>query len=242
MVTATLPTLGAVIVTAAVDSINPCAIGVALLLVATLIKQDRQKDILKVGFIYIFFVFLTYLLAGIGILYALTSIPVQIANYVTVFVALIVIFGGLLEVKDFFWYGQGSSLMIPEEYAEKIADKMENLTVPAAVVLGIFVAAVELPCTGGPYLAILTIIQQTMLQGATGIPLIAVVMMIVYNLIFVAPLIAIVVLSYFGSRKVDEMKKWKHMNKAKMRMAAGLLMIYLGWILLVLATGIIRFG
>jgi cytochrome c biogenesis protein CcdA len=242
MVTATLPTLGAVIVTAAVDSINPCAIGVALLLVATLIKQDRKKDILKVGFIYIFFVFLTYLLAGIGILYALTSIPVQIANYVTVFVALIVIFGGLLEVKDFFWYGQGSSLMIPEEYAEKIADKMENLTVPAAVVLGIFVAAVELPCTGGPYLAILTIIQQTMLQGATGIPLMAVVMMIVYNLIFVAPLIAIVLFSYFGSRKVDEMKKWKHMNKAKMRMTAGLLMIYLGWILLVLATGIVRFG
>jgi cytochrome c biogenesis protein CcdA len=242
MVTATLPTLGAVIITAAVDSINPCAIGVALLLVATLIKQDRQKDILKVGAIYIFFVFLTYLLAGIGILYALTSIPVKVANYVTVFVALIVIFGGLLEVKDFFWYGKGSSLMIPEDYAEKIADKMENLTVPAAVVLGIFVAAVELPCTGGPYLAILTIIQQTMMQGATGIPLIAVGLMIIYNLIFVAPLIAIVVFSYFGSKKVDDMKKWKHMNKAKMRMTAGLLMIYLGWILLVLATGIIRFG
>ncbi|MBY6293976.1 hypothetical protein GLU60_01150 [Nanohaloarchaea archaeon H01] len=242
MVTATLPTLGAVIITAAVDSINPCAIGVALLLVATLIKQDRKKDILKVGFIYIFFVFLTYLLAGIGILLALTSVPVQVANYITAFVALIVVVGGLLEVKDFYWYGKGTSLMIPEEYAEKIAGKMENLTVPAAIVLGIFVAAVELPCTGGPYLAILTIIEQTIMQGATGIPLIAVGLMIVYNLIFVAPLIAIVLFSYFGSKKVQDMKKWKHMNKSRMRMAAGLLMIYLGWILLILATGIVRFG
>lgn len=242
MVSATLPTLGAVIITAAVDSINPCAIGVALLLVATLVKQDRKSDILKVGFIYIFFVFLTYFLAGIGILFALTSIPVQIANYVTVFVALIVISGGLLEVKDFYWYGKGSSLMIPERYSEKIAEGMEDITTPAAVLLGIFVAAVELPCTGGPYLAILTIIEQTLMQGAVGVPLVAIGLMIVYNLIFVAPLIAIVLFSYFGSKKVSEMKKWKHMNKAKMRMSAGLLMIYLGWILLVLATGIVRFG
>lgn len=242
MVTATLPTLGAVIVTAAVDSINPCAIGVALLLVATLIKQDRKSDILKVGMIYILFVFLTYFVAGLGILFALTSIPVQVANYVTVFVALIVIAGGLLEVKDFFWYGKGSSLMIPEKYSEKIADSMEDITTPAAILMGIFVAAVELPCTGGPYLAILTIIEQTLMQGTTGIPLVAVGLMIVYNIIFVAPLIAIVLFSYFGSKKVNDMKKWKHMNKAKMRMTAGLLMIYLGWILLVLATGIVRFG
>jgi cytochrome c biogenesis protein CcdA len=236
MVEATLPTLGAVLVTAAVDSINPCAIGVALLLVATLIKQDRKKDILKVGMIYITAVFLTYFVAGIGILYFLANLPVQIANYVTIFVALIVVAGGLLEIKDFFWYGKGTSLMIPEEYAEKVADKMDNLTVPAAILLGIFVAAVELPCTGGPYLAILTVLSQQ------GINWMAYVMMALYNLIFVMPLILIVTFAYLGSYKVSEMKEWKHMNKAKMRMAAGLLMIFLGWILLLLATGIVRFG
>jgi cytochrome c biogenesis protein CcdA len=236
MVEATLPTLGAVLVTAAVDSINPCAIGVALLLVATLIKQDRKKDILKVGMIYITAVFLTYFVAGIGILYFLANLPVQIANYVTIFVALIVVAGGLLEIKDFFWYGKGTSLMIPEEYAEKVADKMDNLTVPAAILLGIFVAAVELPCTGGPYLAILTVLSQQ------GINWMAYVMMALYNLIFVMPLILIVTFAYLGSYKVSEMKEWKHMNKAKMRMMAGLLMVILGWILLLLATGIIRFG
>lgn len=241
MAGATLPTLGAVIVTAAVDSINPCAIGVALLLVATLIKQDRKSEILKVGFIYITMVYITYFVAGIGLLFFLTSIPVQVANYITVAVSLIVIAGGLLEVKDFFWYGKGTSLMIPEKYAEKIADRMDNLTVPAAIVLGVVVAAVELPCTGGPYLAILTVIQQTM-TASGGIPLIAFVLMAIYNLIFVAPLIAIVVLAYLGSYEVQEMKNWKHMNKDKMRLAAGLLMVFLGWVLLLLATGIVRFG
>ena len=151
-------------------------------------------------------------------------------------VALIVIAGGLIEVKDFFWYGKGSSLMIPEEYAEKIADKMDSLTVPAAVVLGVFVAAVELPCTGGPYLAILTVLSQ---QGVNAT---AYALMALYNLIFVMPLIIIVTFAYLGSYKVDEMKEWKHMNKAKMRMMAGLLMVFLGWILLLLATGVIKFG
>ncbi|MFB6208815.1 MAG: cytochrome c biogenesis CcdA family protein [Candidatus Nanohaloarchaea archaeon] len=254
MVTATLPTLTAVIITAAVDSVNPCAIGVALLLVATLVKQDRRGDILKVGLIYVTFVYLTYFTAGLGILFGLTSIPTQVANYITVFVSLIVIAGGLLEIKDFFWYGEGSSLMIPEKYSEKIAEKMENITTPAAVLLGIFVAAVELPCTGGPYLAILTVVHQALVQPATAstavmvnifgfnLPLTALLMMALYNLIFVMPLIIIVLMSYFGSKKVQEMKKWKHMNRARMRLAAGLLMIYLGWILLLLATGIVRLG
>jgi cytochrome c biogenesis protein CcdA len=236
MVEATLPTMGAVLVTAAVDSINPCAIGVMLLLVATLIKQERKRDILKVGAIYITAVFATYFVAGIGILHFLVGLPVQIANYVTTAVALIVIAGGLIEVKDFYWYGQGTSLMIPEQYADKIAERMDNLTVPAAMVLGVFVAAVELPCTGGPYLAILTVLSQQ------GINLTAYALMALYNLIFVMPLIAIVALSYLGSYKVSEMKEWKHMNKAKMRMMAGLLMVFLGWVLLLLATGIVRFG
>ena len=135
MVEATLPTLAAVLITAAVDSINPCAIGVALLLVATLVKQDRRRDILKIGMIYVTAVYITYFVAGLGIIHFLVGLPVQIANYVTVFVALLVIIGGLLEIKDFFWYGKGESLMIPEKYAEKIADKMNDLSTPMAVLL-----------------------------------------------------------------------------------------------------------
>lgn len=236
MVEATLPTLGAVVVTAAVDSINPCAIGVALLLVATLIKQDRKNDILKVGVIYVAAVYTAYTVAGLGILHLLVSLPVMLANYVTVFVSLIVIAGGLLEIKDFFWYGKGTSLMIPEQYAEKIAESMDDLTVPAAILLGMFVAAVELPCTGGPYLAILTVISQQ------GVDMTAYGLLLLYNLIFVAPLVFIVLASYFGTHEISKIKQWKHMNRPRMRLTAGLLMVFLGWILLILATGIIRFG
>jgi len=126
--------------------------------------------------------------------------------------------------------------MIPEKYAEKIANGMEDLSTVAAIGMGIFVALVELPCTGGPYLAILTVIAQ---QGVNAM---AYVLMAIYNLIFVGPLIFIVAAAYIGSYKVEEMKQWKHMNRPRMRLAAGLLMVVLGWILLVLALGIVRFG
>jgi len=236
MVQATLPNLTAVLVTAAVDAVNPCAIGVALLLVATMIKQGRREEMLKVGALYVAAVYATYFIAGLGVLYFFVNIPVKIANIVTVIVSLVVIFGGVLELKDFYWYGKGSSLMIPEQYATKIAESMEDLSAPAAVFLGAFVALVELPCTGGPYLAILTVIAQQ------GVNLTAYLLMALYNLIFIGPLIFIVVAAYLGMYKVEDMKKWKHMNRPRMRMAAGLLMVLLGWVLLILAVGIIRFG
>ncbi len=129
MVEASLPTVSAVLVTAAVDSINPCAIGVALLLVATMLKQGDRKKMLTVGTLYVAAVYLTYLVAGIGFLYFFVNIPVKIANFVTIFVALVVVVGGLFEVKDFFWYGKGSSLMIPEKYAKKISASMEDISV-----------------------------------------------------------------------------------------------------------------
>ncbi len=236
MAVANLPTVSAVILTAAVDAINPCAIGVALLLVATMIKQGKRDRMILIGALYVFAVYMTYFIAGVGILFFFVNIPVKIANMVTVAVALLVVFGGILEIKDFYWYGKGTSLMIPEKYATKIAESMEDLTAPAAIVLGVFVALVELPCTGGPYLAILTVIANQ------GVNLAAYGLMALYNLIFVGPLIFIVVAAYLGTYKVEEMKEWKHMNRPRMRLAAGLLMVTLGWVLLILGIGIIRFG
>ncbi len=93
-------------------------------------------------------------------------------------------------------------------------------------------ALVELPCTGGPYLAILTVIAQQ------GVNLVAYLLLIVYNLIFVGPLFFIIIVAYLGTYSVSEMKQWKHMNRPRMRLAGGLLMILLGWVLLILAMGI----
>src|SRR3989338_4748712 len=223
-VAAVLPKLGTIVITALIDSINPCAIGVLILLLSSVIvlRKSRQK-VLFFGGVYISAVYVTYFSAGVGLTYFLASIPLVIAQYISLAVAAIVVVGGLIEVKDFFWYGKGISLAISPKHAAKIHQMTKKITLPALMVLGVFVAAVELPCTGGPYLAITLILAQNF--DVTAILLLA-----LYNFIFVMPLIVIMILVYSGM-KLHEVKMWKHANKHLMSLAIGFVLIALGWVL-----------
>ncbi len=231
-----LPTLGLVIGSAAIDSINPCAIGVLILMVSVVLGQGGSPArLLKVGSAYIFAIFATYLIAGLGLVYFFSAIPIVIAEYLSIAVGLLVIGAGILEIKDFFWYGKGFSLQIPTKYANKIHDwSTQQQSLWGVMLLGAFVAAVELPCTGAPYLAIITILR-------IDFNLIAFGLMLLYNLIFVAPLIVILGMIVSGT-KISDVSKWKEDSKGTMRLFMGLLLVSLGWILILIANGTINFG
>jgi len=220
--------LTTVIVTALVDSINPCAIGVLVLLIsALLVLSEHKRKLLITGIIYVAAVFVTYFLAGLGLLTVIHKL--QIGEMVGVMVGFLVIFLGFVEIKDFFWYGKGFTLSIPSSQIERVKKHAENATIPGAIVLGIIVSAVELPCTGGPYLAITTIL-------AEKLDWLAIWYLFIYNLIFVLPLAVIVVLAYFGTTALD-IKHWKEKYKKWMRLFTGILMIGLGVLLILFARG-----
>src|SRR3989344_5625603 len=223
-----LPALSVVIPTALVDSINPCAIGVLILLVTTLIKfhYDRKK-MLEIGIIYISAVYITYFLAGVGLLLFIQRL--NIAEPLGIFVGLVVILLGLVEIKDFWWYGKGISLRISPKHAEQIKKFMEKISFHSAIILGIFVAAVELHCTGGPYLAITTLLAKI------GFTPKVVGYLLFYNFIFILPLIIILVLVYFGMN-TKKIKKWKEKEKKWMRFWTGIVMVALGILLILFAT------
>src|SRR3989344_7167978 len=154
-----LPALPIVLTTALVDSINPCAIGVLILLIATLLSVAHDKKrLLLIGTIYILAVYITYMLAGIGLLLFIQRF--NLAEPIGIGVGILIIILGFIEMKDFWWYGKGISLTIPARRSEQIKKMVKRLSVPGAILLGIFVAAVELPCTGGPYLAITTLLSK----------------------------------------------------------------------------------
>ncbi|HZX19498.1 MAG TPA: GAP family protein [archaeon] len=235
-VEAILPALGTVVVTALIDSINPCAIGVLVLLISTVLTNAKSKnDLLKFGFAYIAAVMVTYILAGLGLMYFFVQVPLVVTEYISIAVALLIIAAGLIEIKDFYWYGRGFSLMIPPHFAKMIHGLSNNLTLPGVIFLGAFVSAVELPCTGGPYLAIITLLAQ-------NFDLTAFLLLLLYNLIFVAPLIIILLMVYFGMTKVQDIKQWKQDQRGMMRLLAGLLLITLGWLLIIIANGVINIG
>ncbi len=80
-----------------------------------------------------------------------------------------------------------------------------------------------MPCTGGIYLAILSLMH---INKTFGIPY-----LLLYNLIYVLPLIVMVLIAYFGT-KTEKITSWVEGNKKWMRLAAGIVMIALALYLL----------
>ena len=109
-----LPTLATIIFTAAIDSINPCAIGVLILMISVLLAARQSiKKVLFLGGIYIFSAYVVYFLAGLGLTYYFSTLPLRLTEYISIAVGGLIILGGILEIKDFFWYGKWFSLSIP---------------------------------------------------------------------------------------------------------------------------------
>ncbi len=213
-------TLPAVLLAALIDSVNPCAIGVMVFLVTYLTAVGSKKRLLKVGLIYIFTVFITYLLAGFGLLaflHAFSSITYFIYNLA----AIVLIIGGLINVKELFFYKKGFSLAIPASKKVVIEKYIHKTSIPAAVVLGFLVSAFELPCSGQVYLGILSILANSSMQ------VLGVLWLVIYNLIFVLPLIIILFLVYFD-KKSNYFSNLKARQKKWLRFIMGVFMLLLG--------------
>lgn len=217
-------TLTLIISAALADSINPCAIAVLIFLVTFLVSiKKKRRDFLAIGLIYIFFVYLTYYLAGIGILEGIRSFGITELFYKLSAVAVII--AGLINIKEFFWSGKGFKLAIPASTKPIIKKYIREASLPAAMILGILVSFFELPCTGGIYAAVIALLaeQATVVQGRLYL--------LLYNLIFVFPLILILFLSYF-SLSSETLNAWRKKNQKLFRLIMGVTMIVLGVLML----------
>jgi cytochrome c biogenesis protein CcdA len=216
-------TIPAIVGGAAIDSINPCAFAVLIFLLGYLLAIGSSRLILKVGLVYISTVFVVYFLAGFGILKALTVF--NIADVIFKIAGILLILIGLINVKDFFWYGKGFTLAIPESRKPLIQKYVKKASIPAAMVLGFLVSAFELPCTGGVYLAILGLLASHETQ------LSAVPYLLLYNLIFILPLFIILGFVYFGF-SAKQMEEWRTKQRKWLRLVLGLGALVLGALIL----------
>lgn len=218
--------LGAIVLAALIDSINPCAFGVMVFLSTYLAAVGSKGRLLKVGLIYVLTVFLTYLLAGFGLLHFLGSFS-NVMVWIYKIAGAILIVGGLINVKELFWYKKGISLQISEERKPLLQKFIYKTSIPAAIILGFLVSAFELPCTGQVYLGILAILS----KAAVGTKMLGFVWLFIYNLIFVAPLIIILLLFYFDKKSnwftnmKDSRKKWLRFFMGLGMLTLGILMI-----------------
>ncbi len=219
---------------ALIDSINPCVIGVLLVMLTVLLKTGDRKKILVNGLAYTVGVYLIYLLGGLTLLSLFNAIRsiVIISQVLYGVIGALVLVAGFLEVKDFFWYGRWFSLSIPKRFVSYVEEKANttHTSIAAAAFFGGVITLIELPCTGAPYLAILTLMAQGGMDFVTGLPL-----LLLYNLVFVLPLIAIVAMVYYGFA-IKRMEAWKQEHRGTMRLVIGLALVAVGiWIVTAVA-------
>ncbi len=209
-----------VLVAAAIDSLNPCAFSVLFLTIAFLFSLGRTRlNVLVVGGTFIFGIFITYILIGLGILQALTAFGVS-GIIAKIGALLLILWGALILVNEFF-PAFPIKLKMPESSHQKIAKLMEKASLPAAFILGIIVGLYEFPCTGGPYLMVLSLLHtQDRFWSGMGY-------LVLYNIVFVLPLVIFLVLT--GNRAIlDKIQEWRKNNMKGFRIWGSLILIALG--------------
>ena len=214
-----------VITTAAiVDSINPCAMSVLLILLTLLLSTGERWVAIRSGIIYISAVFIMYLLFGLGIFVVVQQSGQSYIFYKVVGALAVII--GVLSVRDYFVSkaaGKGLGYSVPECLRPFLRKLLAEVVTPrGAFTAGLIVTLIELPCTGGPYSYVLGMLAEKTTQEA-AIPI-----LIYYNIIFILPLVAILALVTYGFTTTEKAKQWKDTNMSKIGLAAGVLMIILG--------------
>lgn len=216
--------LPAVIVTGLLDSVNPCAFAVILLLLAFLftIRQSRQR-ILQLGFVYIGMIFLVYFAIGLGLLRAVrfSDDPHFIARAGSwILIAL-----GFLNLIEYFYPRFPIKLKMPAAAGVKTNELLKQATFPATVGVGFLVGLCTFPCSGGIYVSIITLLNAKTTLG-WGVGYLA-----LYNVFFVLPLI--IILAGAGNRIIAKRwARWERENSRRMRLWYGVIMVGLGIIML----------
>ncbi len=218
--------LSLVVVAAVIDSVNPCAFSILLLTIAFLFSIGRLRSgILKIGGSYILGLFVVYILIGLGILQTLHLF--NMPNFMAKVGATLLIALGAVNVINEFFPQLPLKLRIPHVAHHKIAELMEKASLPTAFLLGGLVGLCEFPCTGGPYLLVLGLLHDTAtyLKGFGYL--------ILYNLIFVLPLVIILLIASNESL-LSKVQNWQRSERKEMRLGAGAAMILLGLLIFIL--------
>ncbi len=212
-----------------VDGVNPCAIGMMVMLLGYLLVFAKKPErVLKTGLLYIGTVFATYLVVGLGLYSFVSQFDLtggaKILNYV---VGGVLGIAGLIQFKDFLGIEAGPHLRIPTASKERLQSLVEKVNYPTTIVLGVLVTLLETPCSLPIYVGTATILS----KSGMAFPLV-VGYFLYYNLLFVLPLLVVLILMWRG-QKLVEVKEWEH--KAKRWMHLGLAVVLLGmsvWLLL----------
>lgn len=215
-----LAVLPIVLGTGIADGINPCAFAVLIFIMAFLQEiSGNKKRLARITISYIAAVLLVNI--ALGIMYFYTSIKIGYPGIIRGIAIAMAVATGLINIKDFFVYGKGVTLRIPVKSKKFIEALVAKASVPSAIILGGAVAILEAPCSIPIYLTVLEVLKSGGHNLIKVMPYI-----ILYNLMFILPLVVLASMVYVGT-EVSFLEKWREQNKGYMKLVIGLLLLAL---------------
>ncbi|MFH1771759.1 MAG: hypothetical protein ABH872_02990 [Candidatus Omnitrophota bacterium] len=230
-----------------IDGINPCAFAVIVFFVSFLaVYGYKKREILVVGSSYCLAVFAAYLLIGLGLfrfLYRIAGFYILIKSFYYL-IAAFCFFLAVLALHDYRKYkmtGETGELILQ---LPKILKKRINIVIGSklrkneeqtrsslslaisAFTVGLAVSLLEAVCTGQVYVPTIVFILKN-----TNLRLKALSYLILYNLMFILPLIVVFALSFvgFSSKRFNDLLK---KNLGELKLIMFLLFFVLGVLIL----------
>lgn len=234
--------IGAIAISGLIDGINPCAFATIIFFISYLALIKRTgKELLMVGGMFTLAIFLTYFLIGAGAMRVVTSLAfLPLARQIFIFVtAAIGIILGTLSLNDYLKYkktGKTSegTLQLPPRIKQMIHStirtnvKTRNFVIMAAAT-GFIVALLELACTGQIYLPTLIFISHVPELRAN-----ALIYLLLYNFMFVVPLIIVFMFTYWGTTS----QQWAELSKRNFgKVKLAMTILFFGLAILLIMTG-----
>ena len=194
------------------DSFNPCAFFILIFLLNMLLYVGSRRRMLLVGGIFVTFSALFYMLFMFLMYEAFMKVQTrENVVLISIIAGCIILPMGIINIKDFFFFKKGISLSISEKRRVKIFRRIRELVrreshlaiIFGAIILAATVNFYELLCTLGlPFTFTKILSQYSIEKGSLPFYM----YIVLYNIVYVAPLITIVLIFVLtlGKRKLNE--------------------------------------
>ena len=234
-------TIPAMIAAGLVDGINPCAFATIVFFISLLsVSGVKGGQILLVGTGYTLAVFSTYLLIGFGVFRLLQTLQGLhvIADALRWIMIVVLLLLSVLSLRDAWVFKRSArpddvALQLPGKLKRRMHDVMRTRLRPgnlfmSALVIGVFVTLIESVCTGQVYLPTLVMLSRYAETRTKAFAL-----LLLYNLMFVVPLILLIVAAYIGTR-TPKFIEWSKRNVVWGKALMALLFVALAIVMFVI--------
>ncbi len=238
--------LPAIVGAGILDGFNPCAFGVLILFatfalglasrqsvgldgIATgLTTRAASRTVLGLGSFFVVGVLVTYFLLGLGLLTVVATFTHFGGNHLPSRIAALIAIGlGLWMLRDVFLPDVSWKLEAPHALHGRMRDWARSTSRPALFGGGVLIGLCTVPCSGAVYLSVVALlsVQGTVAAGLGGL--------ILYNLAYITPLVALLVLA---SRPglIRVINRWHLEHAGGSKLVLAIVVLAMGFAILVM--------